>query len=194
MDNLITLDEYKTYKGIAKTDEDARLQILINTASSLIQTYIGRKFIDDGNDIQEIFNLDYDSEILYLDRYPINSVTSVTEIDPYGYDSTVHFPVPDSSYYVDLTMGRLIRADGSYWAQGPGSVIVNYRAGYADESLIPPELKQATMDLVSYYKNEEYKPSMQTRGATITNQVGGSGRDYDTAFPPHIQRILDLYR
>jgi hypothetical protein len=118
-------------------------------------------------------------------------------LNPYGYDSTVHFPVPTSTFYLDSEQGKLFRTGGGYWPQGPGAVIVTYRAGYPGGNLtIPADLRQATMDLVTYYFKEEYKPSMQTRGATITNAVGGNSRgsDLSTKFPPHIQRILDLYK
>lgn len=197
MEDLISLEDYKLAKGLAKTDQDEQLRWYISAASSIIQTYLRREFSDTGNPITQVFSLDYDATILYLDKYPVTDIVSLTEIDPYGYDSTVHWPVPESSYYVDLEGGRLIRTDRGYWPQGPGAVIVSYLAGYSGGiDAVPLDLKQATIDLVTYYKDEEYKPSKQTRGATITNAIGGSraGSDLSTAFPPHIQRVLDLYK
>jgi hypothetical protein len=94
-------------------------------------------------------------------------------------------------------LGRLFRLNAGYWPQGPGAVVVTYKAGLpGGNTNIPPELKQATIDLVSYYKNEEYKPSMQTRGSTLTNSVPGSSSSdkFSVQFPPHIQRILDMYK
>jgi hypothetical protein len=196
MIDLITLDEYKLAKGLSKNDQDDRLNMLIRNASSIIQAYLGRSFSDEDEDITEVFSLDYDARILYLDKYPVSDIVSITEIDPYGYDSSVHWPVPSATYFLDASLGRLIRTDGGYWPQGAGAVVVTYRAGYpVGIENVPAELKQATIDLVSYYKDEEYKPSKQTRGATITNAVGtGRSGDLSTAFPPHIQRILDLYK
>lgn len=197
MENLISLEEYKLAKEITKNDKDDQLNWYIASASSIIQTYLGREFSDTGNEITEVFSLDYDATTLFLDKYPVNSLVSVTEIDPYGYDSTVHWPVPTSNYYLDETEGKLIRTGGGYWPQGPGAVIVTYLAGYSGGlTEVPQELKQATIDLVTYYKDEEYKPSKQTRGATITNPVFnyGANKTEITAFPAHIQRVLDLYR
>lgn len=198
MEDLISLEEYKTAKSLGRTDDDQRLEALISTASSIIQTYLGRDFSETGVDTTQVFSLDYDATTLYLDKYPVTDLVSITSIDPYGYDSTVHWPVPTTDYYLDAEGGRLIRLDGGTWPQGPGAVIVTYRAGYpGGVDAIPLELKQATIDLVTYYKDEEYKPSKQTRGATITNAVSTSatGRgELSTAFPPHIQRILDLYK
>lgn len=196
MEDLITIDEYKTAKGLSKHDEDDRISWFITSASSIIQAYLERDFADTGNNITEVFSLDYDASILYLDKYPVSELVSVTEIDPYGYDSSVHWPVPTSSYYLDAAQGRLFRTGGGYWPQGPGAITVVYKAGYSGgTSVVPPDLKQATIDLVTYYRDEEWKPSKQTRGATITNPIGYSrGGEISTAFPPHIQRVLDLYK
>jgi hypothetical protein len=197
MENLITLEEFKTAKNRSKTDTDDQLEWLITAASSIIQTYLKREFSDTGNNITEVFNLDYDATILYLDKYPITELVSVEEINPYGYDSTVHFPVPETDYYIDAVQGRLIRLSSRYWPQGPGAVIVTYKAGFnGGVAAVPADLKQATIDLVAYYEKEEYKPSMQTRGATLTNAVPGARgvNDFSPNFPPHIQRILDFYK
>ena len=198
MENLISLDEYKLAKSLSKTDEDDKIAWYIASASSIIQTYLGRTFSDTGNDITQIFNLDYDASVLYLDKYPITELVSITTIDPYGYDSTVHWPAPTSDYYVDLEGGRIYRTGSTpYWPQGPAAVIVTYKAGYTGGiDAIPQDLKQAAIDLVGYYIKEEYKPSMQTRGATLTNAVAAprGNTDFSDKFPPHIQRILDMYK
>ena len=46
MTDLITLAEYKEYKGISNPDRDGKFQILITRASALIETYCNRKFIE----------------------------------------------------------------------------------------------------------------------------------------------------
>lgn len=192
MENLISLEEYKLAKGLSKSEHDDQLNMLIRNVSSIIQTYLGRNFSDTGEIHSEVLSLDYDTQTLYLEKYPVSEIISITEADPYGYDSSVHFPVSSSNYFLDMKYGKLIRV-GSYWSKGPGAIIVTYRVPEITE--IPPDLKQATIDLITYYRDEEWKPSKQTRGATITNAVGGSrGTSYTTEFPAHIQRVLDLYR
>ena len=190
MVDLITLQEYKTAKGIKKTDEDGILESLITSASAIIQNYIGRPIVDDGNPINEVITLDYDTPYIYLDRYPVSSIVSITELDPWYYDSSVHFPVAETSYMLDPAKGRLIRTAGRTWPQGPGAVSVTYRAGAIDATAIPTELKQVTIDLVTYYYKEEYKDK-SVRGATINNHV--SVTEKTNSFPPHIQRVLDLF-
>lgn len=191
--NLITLDDYKLAKGINKTDQDIILEGLIASVSSLIQKYIGQEFHDSGVQTKtEYFDLDYDANTLFLEEFPINEVTSVTGIDPYYYDSTVHFPVATTLYRVDAEDGVLYRlGKNSVWPQGHGAVSVTYTYGSAPGTItIPADLKQVAIDLVSYYHKEEWKESRSMRGASLTNEpvYGASSK-----FPPHIQRVLDLY-
>lgn len=194
MADLITLDEYKTAKDITKSNQDARLEMLITNVSSLIQTYLGQNIVDDGNDIVESISLDFDTPVIYLDRYPVNQIVSVQEINPATWDSTIHYPVDPTSFTFDANNARIIRQDTRGWPTGYNSVIVTYRAGYSE---VPAELKQATIDLVTYYLKEEYKVSQNMRGASLTNDSAGS-RALTPAdlvkFPAHIQRVLDLYK
>lgn len=188
--NLITLDEYKLAKSITKGDQDQILENLITNCSAIIQKYIGRKLVDDGELIEEVFNLDYDTKSIYLEHYPVSNVT-ITAIDPYYYDSTVHFPVSLATYVVDAKDGRILRMGKGFWPQGYGGVKVTYNAGLPDGTDIPVELKQVTIDLVTYYLKEEYKDKSM-RGATMNNFV--SATEKSNGFPPHIQRVLDMFR
>jgi hypothetical protein len=194
---LITLDEYKTAKGIVKNDQDVVLSGLITSVSSLVQKYIGRTFSSTLREITEVINLDYDTCEIYLEEWPVNEIVSLTEIDPVGADSTIHFPVPDTTYRLNAADGVLIRTIGtSYWPQGYGSVEVTYEVGVADveDAVIPADLKQVTIDLVTYYHKEEWKESRNMRGASMMNEPINSYGSYSSKFPPHIQRVLDLYK
>lgn len=194
MINLISLDEYKTAKDIRKDDKDEVISQLITDVSALIQNYINYKFYDSEETHTQVFDLDYDATELYLDDFPVNDITSITEINPYYYDSTIHFPVPETIYREDLKQGRLIRLNGT-WPQGYSAVEVTYTVGSAlDPATIPPDLKRATIDMVNYYMAEEWKDSKQMRGASLNNNTGsGNTNTSTTDFPPHIQRVLDLY-
>lgn len=193
---LITLEEYKTLNKITKTEEDEVLQMLIDNVSAIIQSYIGRPLWDTGEVYEDVIDIDYETNSIYLEHYPVTELLEVTQIDPSYYDSSVHFPVVLSTLVLDKKNGKLIRTGHrSIWPQGFGAVIVRYSAGAYDASTIPLELKQAASDLVKYYKNEEYKDSKSMRGATINNNTGsGNSNSPSTNFPPHIQRVLDLYK
>lgn len=195
MTNLITLEEYKTDQNLTKADQDAVLEQLITQVSAIINAYIGKSFVAGGTEVNEIISLDYDSDVIFLDNYPVESIVSLESFGPlYPYDSTVRFPVPDTVYILDKEDGRLIRTSG-VWNKGQGVISVTYIVGGAsDVTEVPAELKRVTIDLVKYYKHEEYKDSKSLKGATINNNTGsGNSNSPSTNFPPHIQRILDLY-
>ena len=66
---MLTVQEYKDYKAILETDEqafnDSQAQLLINAASQSIENFCGRKFITPAEAIDEIF--DGDGEVGVLD-------------------------------------------------------------------------------------------------------------------------------
>lgn len=195
MANLITLDEYKAAKGIVKTDQDPILENLITNVSGIIQRYLQRSFVNEGV-IEEIFTVDYDTPYIYLDNYPIFEVVSVTTIDPESHDSSVYYAYDEDLYTVDLAKGKLTSFNKCGWPQGLESVKVSYRLVEENEEVvIPPALKQATIDLVTYYHKEQWRDSQQLMGASINNQTGAGNRNIpDKSFPPHIQRVLDLFK
>lgn len=196
MADLITLDEFKTDQGLTKGDQDAVYEQLITQVSAIIQAYIGKKFLNGGTVVNEIISLDYDSDVIFLDNYPVESITSLEAFGTvYPYDSTVRLPVPESLYILDKANGKLLRTSG-YWPTGKGVIDVTYvMGGASDVTGVPPELKRVAIDLVKYYKQEEYKDSKSLKGATINNNTGsGNSNNPSTNFPPHIQRILDLYK
>lgn len=207
MQDLITLEEYKLSRGIGKQDQDQQIALFIKSASDIIQTYLGTDFLtDDTAPVTEVISNDYETDVIYLDHYPIQEVTSVQELNTYLWDSTVHFPVPANNYVVDKLNGKLIRLNKTYWGRGPGAVIVTYTKPAKVEidfdniehpsDVVPPAIKQATIDLVTYYLKGEYTDVKQLRGAVINNTGGGYSSRFNppTQFPAHIQRILDMYK
>ena len=100
----------------------------------------------------------------------------------------------DVDYYVDGSTDSIYRvnSDGSAknWPRGPGSVKINYNAGYR---LCPVDLKLAVIDLITYYHKDEHKTRQTIAGASIQNQSSTSQRN-NVAFPDHIKRVLDLYK
>jgi hypothetical protein len=70
----------------------------------------------------------------------------------------------------------------------PNGVKVSYRAGY-ESGDVPYDLQMATLDFIKLiYKQDQEKKGFSFEGET--------GNKYALAgnFPPHIRRILDLYR
>jgi len=194
MADLITRDDYKTYKGIDHFKDDTKIDALLSPISSLVKTYCGTSFIDHySSDKVEYFDIqDTQSTELFLTESPLVSVTSVKEREGIGSDySTL---VNNNDYYIDLEHDRLYRIDGDIssksWAKGFSSVEVTYKAGY---SATPQDLRLAIFDLITYYLKEEYKGRKSLAGATLQNETSTTIRE-DIGFPDHIKRILDMYR
>jgi len=201
MSNLITLDHYKTTEGIQSTKDDTRLELLINSVSQLVKTYCGNSIIDfystavDGtynNKKLETISINWASNIVQLTESPLVIVHSVVERD--SLSSTYKTLTANEDYYVDLSTDSIYRTTSSglakNWENGPGSVKVEYNAGYAS---CPSDLKLAVVDLVTYYHKDEHKARQTIAGASIQNQGSTSQRN-NVAFPDHIKRVLDLYK
>jgi hypothetical protein len=185
--NLITLEEYKSFNAITKTDQDFKITLLLSVVSRLIKNHVRTSIIDNWTvPIVETAELGYESNIIFTKQFPIREIISVTEI-PYAVgiynDSTIHVPLTFMTDYV-LEENKVIRLNG-IWNPRPDSVIITYTSGYATT---PDDIKYATILLVEYYLKEQY---IHTR-----SMMGSSLQSYDTMgteLPPHIARILDHY-
>ena len=198
--NIITLEEYKSFyaMSVENTKEDARINLLIESVSSLIQTYLGLDF-DGGKAVTEVLSIDYETNQIYLENYPVQAGVVVTETDRYTTDSTVHVPLAYAAdYAIDLEQGILTRMykPGGFanWPISPSVVTVQYTtapkwAGSFNATNIPADLKLAAIQLVSYYKNEEFRQSKTIQGSTVINSLAKG-----TDFPLHIQVLLDRYK
>ena len=198
MANLITLATYKTAEGIQSTKDDAKLELLIDSVSQLVKTYCNNSFVDYYNtDKIEYFNISYNTTFIQLSECPLRLVYSndqdativptVSERTQFGETYTVL--TNDTDYYIDTGIDAIYRIGGS-WPTGPGSVKVQYKAGY---STVPADLKLAVIDLVTYYHKDEHKARQTIAGASIQNQGSTSQRN-NVAFPDHIKRVLDLHK
>jgi hypothetical protein len=70
----------------------------------------------------------------------------------------------------------------------PSAIKVQYKAGY-EPSKVPFDIQLATLDFIKIiYKQDQEKKGFSFEGESGTkNNLSGN-------FPPHIRRILDLYR
>ena len=191
MANLITLEEYKTAKGITSANEDAKITPLLASVTQLVRTYCGRSFTDYFSaDKTELFSIFWGESFIQLAETPIVSITSVSERD-----NLAGSYVPLTSYYVDKDSDSIYKvADNGVsttsFKEGNGSVQVVYKAGWESA---PADLKLAVIDLVSYYLKEEYKPNRSIGSTSMQNAAQDSS--YKGAqLPSHIKRVLDLYR
>ena len=192
MAEIVTLAEYKTYKAINSTTSDAQIRYIVTAVNSLVKNYCNRSFVDNyvtGEELTAFFNGNTES-LVYLDELPLKAIDSV-EI---SFDGGVTYETPlveGTDYLVDQDTGTIQTVSGSPFTVGTRishhSLKVVYTGGYA---VAPADLKVASLDLVAYYFNEEYTPkkSMSRTGAGEVTQF------LTHSLPPHIKRVMDLYR
>lgn len=177
MQPLITLDEYKTYSSISSVEFDPKLSKLITGISALVREYCSRELITDGVTPIVEYNDGGNMDINVLE-FPIISITSLEISTDYGVTYTpttdyVHHKVKDSIYLPNEDLVEL-----------PNKYRLTYIGGYLST---PEDLKLAVLDLVDYYHKNETVPKRMNNFVTI-EYVKTSD------FPPHIKRVLDLYR
>lgn len=195
MIDLITLDCYKENKEINSAKGDGRIQTLITQVSALIEHYCNRKFTayNTTGTAKVEWNAGKTNK-MFLEEFPVISVTTVKTSNDGGVTQTTltEGASDKTGYFVDLDEGSIFTQislnnfietyDTEY-----RSLEVVYRAGYEE---IPEDLKLCTIDLVHYYVKEESVGSKSIGGASLENALPYT----HNSFPPHIRRILDLYR
>lgn len=182
---LITLEDYKLYKKLTKTDSDEELTAIIASVSNLIKTYCGHSFIDYYTTPRvETFNIKPLQHAILLNEWPVKTVSLVEYRQQHDMS---YETLPSTEYYVDTSIDTLFMHSG-YWQEGFGAVKVTYTAGY---SATPEDVKIAALDLVHHYHKEEYKERKTIGAATIDTGFSKLG---NSKWPPHVMRVLDLYR
>lgn len=193
MANLLSLEEYKTAKGINGVTDDAKINALLASVSQLVRTYCGREFTTYyGTDLTEYFSIKWEEDFVQLKETPIVSITSVSEREAI---TEAYVALTTDEYYLDSDTDSIFRVNSlgtgyQAYKKGPASVKVIYKAGY---SACPEDLRLALVDLVTYYLKDEYKQNRSIGSVTVQNQVSSS-QSNSPDFPDHIKRILDLYR
>lgn len=201
MTALVTLAEVKDYLSINSTTFDAKLSNLITYSSGLIENYCGRSFAA-ANVVYEY--QDGGKPYVLANRIPINNVQSIAE-----YDGTQYVPLTapmsggglanvssNTSAAAQFTWnsdtGKIwkglsleITADSETFSPYPKGVRLEYNGGY---TTIPDDIKLCTMDLV-----KSLHKGMDAQETRFSNEYIKQS-PYTGGFPPHIRRVLDLYR
>lgn len=194
---LVTIDEFKSYKGITKPD-DAKIMQIIEGASNYAKEYCKRSFIDYYSvDKVELHDASIYDTIL-LDELPVRSITSVevsldgdfsgtdpdkiTTLEAYS----TYYPNNEDSLITSGLVGYPLALGG---IKGVPNLRVTYKAGY---ETTPKDMKLAVMDLVEYFISEEFTPRKSFKDMSIENlgfRAGG-----DSGLPAHIKRVFEMYR
>lgn len=194
--DLLTLADLKADLNISGTDQDVWLSRCIRRASTYIANYCNRVLVQET--VREQIFPDRDAfpyqvpnarDTIGLTRWPIISVTSLTEHD--------HALTKDTDFLVEPDAGQLIRLQSvtglpMSWNTWP--LVVVYSAGYAS---IPADLQDACSRLVkkmdinrvrdTTVKSEEVSGISRTEWWVPTGADGGN-------IPPDVADLIDNYR
>jgi len=189
--DLITLAEYKEYKGVKSTSDDTKTSALITRVSEFIKRFTNKTFIDYSTAPKTEYHNVKNEEWVLLGEIPIINVSSVaTSIDGGVTQTDLD---EDVDFFTDKDLGMLFSnsSTGYFTTTGVGhkSLEVTYTGGYTET---PSDIKQAALDLVSYYLDNEFTPKRQFSQTTIENFSFRAANDVN--LPGHIRRILEFYR
>jgi hypothetical protein len=135
---LLTAEQLGDILGTGAGGSASLIEDVIASASSMIERFLaGRQLVTRGA-LTEYYSPRGDSSGLYLNQYPIISVTSVHETYARTYDATTLLVV-DTDYVIETDEGALVRVAGATygptpWAGGYRAVKAIYVAGYKSPS------------------------------------------------------------
>lgn len=177
---MLTVDSLKQYLKICDNSQDRLLKLLLESAISTVESYIGRKI--EKSDYNEVINGDAQREI-FTKNYPINSITKIS------YNTGTHeTPVWEDLDKVDYTYKsttwniylkeHLIRGFQNYK--------IEYNAGYTE---VPADIQICILKLASKYYNTS------TSDGIKWETVNGDRIDFDASqIPNDVLVILSSYR
>lgn len=169
----ITLTEAKNFLRVDHSDDDDLITALISAARSMCEEYTRRILVT--TTIDEYFDKfpsnrwDNLSNLIYLSRGPVVSISSVKYVDAIGSEVTI----PTESYVTDLISepARIQSVAGWFAAAGVvNQIIVRYVVG-TDVSAIPKPLIQGMMLVISdlYDQRNDRVRSLPTASEYLWN-------------------------
>lgn len=191
MTDLVTLAEYKAYKGINSTNNDSKLATIIPSVSAYVKNYCGRTFLDHVT-VSKIDSFDVISKSddkVFLSEFPVIAISEVkTSLD----GGVTQTDITD--YVSDDEIGILYSTSASGFISTSSGVAfksleVTFTAGY---TTLPEDMRIAVLDLVSFYLNEDFVPKKAI--SSVSKESPVVSVKTSPLLPAHIRRILEIYR
>lgn len=187
---FLNIYDTKNWLEIAMTVEtyDARIEMFISQVCDQFNRYTKRLLV--ARDLTDYYTGD-GTNVLYLDQYPVNSITSLHIDAERAYGDSTLIAAADYALY---TKSGQITLDSSTFSSSAKAVKVVYNAGYTltDTATLPLDLKQAALNQIKYYFNR-WKHNRE--GVSSLNFQGESeGRVTTDELLPDVQAILNRYR
>ena len=184
---ILNLTTYKEYRNIISDSKDQKHTKIINAVNSFILTYCNRTFIDYYTvDKVEISNGTYNE--YFPKEIPIVSVTSVEVSTDGGQNYTVLSEY--TQFNTDYELDRIVSVNDQFVSTSfpINSLKITYKGGFEQ---YPEDIVQAAVSLVEYFDEENYTLRKSLAGASQDNVIIP---DKTAVLPPHIRRVLEMYR
>ena len=176
----ITLAQIKAVDNFPAS-EDAFITTLVSSVTTFVEDYLKRSF--EVTDYIEKRNGNGLS-MLFTNQYPINSITSLTQIDK---DNVVTYTWANTDYIFEGGQGRVQLRSGTF-PQGLQNIKIVYNAGFAT---LPKDLEQAFISHVLWEKANRQGKDFGLK----TKSLGDGGYQvYEQGIPSRIKMIYDLYK
>lgn len=198
MTMLVSLSDMKAYLDITDGSYDDFLTMQINIVSDAIEGYCGRKFTaaDYTQTFYSRFFTKYkDPYNLFLYHFPINSITSVTEIETDSTGATNETIVTSDNYLLKSNSGEIKKQtvqgypDYFFSEYGyPSKVQIVYNAGY---TTIPYVIQDVVYNLVTERYNKKSSGVNVEMGTEVSklNIPGVMGIEFDYSMKSENRKV-----
>ncbi len=125
---LTTTARVKTFGDINTADDDALIEILIDSATNFVENYCNRRFKQTTHTSEK---LDSDgSKFLFLDQYPVDETLDVDlDVRTASNNEEEWDDIDSEDYFVGYDSG-IIEIAGGNWIKGKKKYRATYKAGY----------------------------------------------------------------
>lgn len=187
-----SLADVKTNTNITASTDDAEIQTFIDRAVAILENLPGYRVIDGVK--QTTYTAeehDGGDATVYLDHYPVVSVTSVSECtptaqaiaaEPWGTATYTGY-----GYRLKADRGRLTRLSGGLDYPWQGTVLVTYVAGVSTPD---PALWGAALDLTAHL----WETQRGDQGPLTSGLEDVQGFTDDRLLPSRVREALAPYR
>ncbi len=182
--SLITVDYYKQFAEIPEDStaiSDEAFELLINQASTMLETVCNRKFITPASDITEIFD-GTGNRTYYVKQARLSASPTTLK-----YWSSTVFTATSYTWTYHSDTGRVYFTDGNVFDKGSDNWEIVYSYGWT-QATIPQDLKMACAMLVEHLR-------LARKKVNITSEsFGDASTSYDWQLPSGVKMVIDNYK
>ena len=193
---ICTLADVKGRLGVGDTGSDSLINRIISGLTTLFETEIDRPLLLNAADVTEYYT--GKGQYLRLRRYPIVTITSITESLTYDFDGATAMIENTDYRLVNNGINGIVCSLLCDWASDPDTIQVVYRGGYCSagqtpgdgEHYMPADLREAAIEQASFiFKRKD------DIGLSGVGFEGGSINKFSAMdLLPMVRKILDSYR